>query len=678
VQYRIGVFFLVIIVTTSIILLQYNQDENDLNLLLDKSGPYIGVNFPKNLGYNGEGITIAVIDTGIDHRHPDLFGFGPDGKVVQGYNYVENDKMAIDTNGHGTEVAGIIAADGQLSGIAPKSSLISYKVSKDGDSVSSDLIVKAIEQAIIDDVDIINISLGVNRTNSKIDDTVNKAIQEGIVVVVAAGNDGPESNTIGSPGINPNPITVGATYNNITSSLVATLEVEEKQFQILPMVGIEALDEPVKAEILFGSFGREGDLSENDFTNSIILVERGSDIEGEIVYFSDKEKNAANAGAKAIVVYNNEPGIFLGELLHQFAPEDYQPRIPTISMSREDGLVLKEMAQNRTVGTLHVFYNPDFVAHFSSRGPISPFYIKPDLVAPGAFVNTTLTDGKYNFTSGTSFAAPHVTGAAAILLQKNPNLLPNEIKSLLVTTTDSVSDAYGNQFSLNAAGSGRLNVTRAFEGNLIITPPYLTFYLSPENPFHKQTLQLDPINGGLEDIKIKFEGPEFVEFNYQLNGETLDITSSLEDVFFEKFEGKMIIQHDGTSYNVPMIGQITKGAVSVLEQDGKLNFVISHPDEWSYAKISLINKETGKWDTVSATPSKEASILVFKNGEYWVEANIEVDGETFDAYETIKVRTASLDSNPNPFALLEIPERPIIIIFAIAILIALVGLKIRR
>ena len=140
----------------------------------------------------------------------------------------------------------------------------------------------------------------------------------------------------------------------------------------------------------------------------------------------------------------------------------------------------------------------------------------------------------------------------------------------------------------------------------------------------------------------------------------------------------MIIQHDGTSYNVPMIGQITKGAVSVLEQEGKLNFVISHPDEWSYAKISLINKETGKWDTVSATPSKEASILVFKNGEYWVEANIEVDGETFDAYETIKVRTASLDGNPNPFALLEIPEKPIIIIFAIAILIALVGLKIRR
>ena len=71
--------------------------------------------------------------------------------------------------------------------------------------------------------------------------------------------------------------------------------------------------------------------------------------------------------------------------------------------------------------TAMLFYHPDFVAHFSSRGPVSPFYIKPDLVAPGAFVNTTLTDGKYNFTSGTSFAAPHVSGASALLLEKKPS-----------------------------------------------------------------------------------------------------------------------------------------------------------------------------------------------------------------------------------------------------------------
>ena len=90
--------------------------------------------------------------------------------------------------------------------------------------------------------------------------------------------------------------------------------------------------------------------------------------------------------------------------------------------------------RNDDEGIIHLFYNPDFIAHFSSRGPVSPFYIKPDIVAPGAYINTTQNNGIYNFTSGTSFAAPHVTGAAALLLQKNPELENHEIKSLLLTT----------------------------------------------------------------------------------------------------------------------------------------------------------------------------------------------------------------------------------------------------
>ena len=136
----------------------------------------------------------------------------------------------------------------------------------------------------------------------------------------------------------------------------------------------------------------------------------------------------------------------MGELIHEFIKPYYKPQIPVVSIDREEGLEIIESIKNGNKAIMHLFYNPDFVTHFSSRGPVSPFYIKPDLVAPGAYINTTQSTGGYNFTSGTSYAAPHVSGAAALLLQKNPDLHHHEIKSLLVTTTEPVSDAYEQEF----------------------------------------------------------------------------------------------------------------------------------------------------------------------------------------------------------------------------------------
>jgi len=116
---------------------------------------------------------------------------GLDGKVIGGYNFIQPDELPMDTNGHGTKVAGVIAADGNTFGVAPKAKILAYKVSEDGEGVSSELISGAIQKAIEDEADIINISLGVNRTNSKIDNAVNHALDNGIFVVTAAGNDGP-------------------------------------------------------------------------------------------------------------------------------------------------------------------------------------------------------------------------------------------------------------------------------------------------------------------------------------------------------------------------------------------------------------------------------------------------------------------------------------------------------
>ena len=196
------IFSITLVLISSFIVLQSFEPENQIKTFIGNSVPYIGSEIPRMDGIDGTGIKKAVIDTGVDFDHPDLFGWGPDGKVIGGYNFIQENQLPMDTNGHGTKVAGIIAADGSVLGVAPKAKILAYKVSEDGEGVSSELIREAIEKAIGDKADIINISLGVNKTNSKIDDAVNLALDNGIFVVTAAGNDGPDLETIGSPGRN--------------------------------------------------------------------------------------------------------------------------------------------------------------------------------------------------------------------------------------------------------------------------------------------------------------------------------------------------------------------------------------------------------------------------------------------------------------------------------------------
>ena len=651
--------------------MQFFESNDVFHTYIDKSVPFIGANSPRLEGFDGNGIKIAVIDTGVDFNHPDLFGWGPDGKVIGGYNFIQEGKPPLDTNGHGTQVAGVIAADGQLVGVAPKAKILAYKVSENGEAVSSDLIIKAIDKSIEDGVDIINISLGVNKTNASIEHAVNRALEKGIFVVVAAGNDGPIPQTIGSPGRNYGAVTVGATYNNLTSSLVATLEVNEKPYTVIPMVGSSKLNEPIVSKIVFGGYGKEKDLKDINATNSILLVERGSDIKGDLLYFSTKEKNAANAGAKALIVYNNEPGIFLGELIHEFVEADYKPQIPVVSIDRKEGLEIKESLQEKNNASLHLFYNPDFVAHFSSRGPVSPFYIKPDIVAPGAYINTTQTNNMYNFTSGTSFAAPHVSGAAALLLEKYPNIQNYEIKSLLMTTTEPVSDAYGQEFSLNDAGSGRINIAKAFNAKLIITPPNFVINLSSDNTIAQKQLELKLLGGTLENLKVEFEGPEFIQFANSLEENNLLIEIKILGKNYGDHEGKIIINHDEIKYVIPFLIHYTEGSISVNQKDGRLDFTIYHPQQWSFAKISVINSENGKTETITATPERDASIRINENAEYWIDAKIKVGGKTFDAYDTIEVN--SINEDQNEYESLDIPEKQIVIISGIIIMVGIVG-----
>ena len=670
-------FSLLVVGVFSIVITNFVSLEENFELLLDNSGPYIGAEFPKQLGFTGNGIRIGVIDTGINLEHPDFFNSDQISRFLKGYDFVDNDSIPQDTNGHGTQVTGIIAADGQLIGIAPKVEIFSYRVSSDGESVPSDLIIKAINRAVEDRVDIINISLGVNMTHAKIDNAVNNAIDHGIVVVAAAGNSGPDKSTIGSPARNPNAITVGATYNNRDSSMVSTLQVGETQFQVLPMLGTNIISDPISTDIIFGKYSRENDFDDLDVRGKIVLAERGGETPDEIVFFSDKEIFASKNGAKGLVVYNNQPGIFFGELIHEYVSEDYYPSIPTVSMTREEGLELKKILESETSATLNVFNHPDFIATFSARGPVSPFYQKPDLVAPGVFVNTTSLKNFYNITSGTSYAAPHVSGAIALLLEKNPELTPHEIKSILITTSDVITDQYKKEFEFDAGGAGRIDLEKAFNSELIFDPPKLIFNLSGQEISERHVIKMNAFGDSINIQKVEFSGEDNVEFDYEVKDSSLYITSKLIENKSGVFESRAFITYNDIAYQVPIIVRVTEATIVILEKENELSFQVKRPIDWEYAKITVTNSETFEEQTLSITPTKFESLKLYEAGRYWIETNIKNNEESFDVYDVYDIKTDAKEKKPIVSST-ELPERALIILIIIFSIVIIVGLKFRR
>ncbi len=149
---------------------------------LDNIGAYDAWNFSI-----GEGVNIAVIDTGIDYRHPEIAdNFGK----IKGYDFVENNGDPMDKNGHGTHVAGICA--GANYGVSPGSALYAVRVLDENGSGSESNVIAGIEWAIKNGMDVANLSLGSPVASSAFEDICYLAWKQGLVVCAAAGNDGGE------------------------------------------------------------------------------------------------------------------------------------------------------------------------------------------------------------------------------------------------------------------------------------------------------------------------------------------------------------------------------------------------------------------------------------------------------------------------------------------------------
>jgi len=438
------------------------QSENNIEII---GGEKIRGYFdPTHRRLTGKGVVVGVIDTGMDYNHPDLKR-----SYLKGRDLVDYDDDPMETTGlygqstlHGTHVAGIIAANGKIQGVAPDAKIIAYRALGPGGSGTTEQVLAAIDRAIKDKVDILNLSLGnnVNGPDLPISLALNKAVEKGITAVTSSGNSGPNMWTVGSPGTAARAISVGAS-TPILKVPYLSIDGRSEKLRLEPMQGSVNWRLDRTYEIVYGKLGKKEDLSLA--SGKIVLLQRGE------LTFSEKARNALDAGAAAVIIYNNLNGPFIGNL-------DQKIDIPVATLPKHLGQELaNELVKNNLYIKTDIIEEKDFLASFSSRGPVtSTWEIKPDVVAPGVAITSTIPGG-YLALQGTSMAAPHVAGAAALIKQAHPDWGPDDIKAALMNTATPILNEKKLPYKTYEQGAGRIQITEAVETDSLVQPASLQF-----------------------------------------------------------------------------------------------------------------------------------------------------------------------------------------------------------
>ncbi|KAG2232824.1 peptidase S8/S53 domain-containing protein [Thamnidium elegans] len=420
-------------------------------LLLDENGPSLPFSHTmtqvdkvvSDLKLKGKGVVVGIIDSGIDYRHPAFGGgFGPGFQVRYGYDLVGSRFNSrnpysrrqsetplddcLDGNGHGTHVAGIIAANDKFfnfTGVAPEVTLGAWRVFGCDGTTSNDLVIKALISAHEAGCDVINLSLG-GPSNWAEDPTAliaNRISEKGSIVIAAAGNDGAKGAFyISSPGSGLSNIAVASIDNvyNLQQSAVTEegseypylLSSTTKTFPAGQLVNY--INEESNADACFGT------RPDNDLRGKIALVQRGK------CTFDEKADIVRKNGGAGIVVYDNQDETI-------FKAEALTIKIPMASVTLMAGKELKRLINTntrykdglhiefRTALTPHKVSSGNRMSRFSSVGPLYDMTMKPDFAGPGGFIFSTLpiSNGGYGMLSGTSMAAPYIAGAYALYIQ---------------------------------------------------------------------------------------------------------------------------------------------------------------------------------------------------------------------------------------------------------------------
>ncbi|WP_066065358.1 S8 family serine peptidase [Neobacillus soli] len=467
---------------------------------MNTSSPFLDVPSVWALGYKGQGVKVAVLDTGIDYNHPEFqnvykggYNFVPQTDTKQyardraaddPYETTPLDRPAgkaeFDANGsafyteHGTHVAGTIAAQGNntfgIKGLAPSVELYAYRVLGAYGSGANSGVIAGIDKAAQEKMDVINLSLGGSSNSQTASDAVaiNNAALAGVTAVIATGNSGPNRGTIGSPSTAAYAISVANSTvpeTTMKGQASVTLEGSDPTSYDMDLMGWKFGTKP--GELLSGTYdvvavpglGEAKDYNGLDVQGKVALISRGT------IAFVDKIANAKKAGAVATIIHNNTgtapAGVFLGD---SFA------FIPTFDMSTTNGNALRTaLATKKATVTFGNFTESktagDDINSSSSRGPANPnFDLKPDVSAPGTNIMSSVPAyGKdfpdasylesYDRFTGTSMATPHVAGIAALLKSEHPDWTPFDIKVAISNTAKQLDVKKYDVFS---QGPGRV------------------------------------------------------------------------------------------------------------------------------------------------------------------------------------------------------------------------------
>ena len=539
----------------------YKIDATATNIELIGGEKVRGIFDKKGHRLTGKGVKVGVIDTGVDYDHPDLHrNYGG------GHDLVDGDDDPMETKGtvggstlHGTHVAGIIAANGRISGVAPEATIIAYRALGPGGMGTTEQVLAAIDQAIEDKVDVLNLSLGneINGPDLPISLAINKAVEKGITAVTSSGNSGPNKWTVGSPGTATKAISVGASTPPL---LVPYLSVSnQEKIRLEPLMGSERWKLDRSKEMVYGGIGRKKDIK--DAKGKIVLIKRGT------LTFTKKAKNALKAGASGVIIFNNTEGGFLGNLEEPL-------EIPVASITMAEGERLKKALKgSKEFVRMDLVEEKDILADFSSRGPVTDTWeIKPDVVAPGVAIKSTIPDG-YLALQGTSMAAPHVAGASALIKQAHPDWGPQQIKSALMNTAVPIKDRDGKGYRTYEQGAGRIQVEKAVNAETLVLPGSLRFgKFRLADRMHRHTTVVEVQNHGKETKRYSFTTPKRAE------GIDWELPMSFELKVGEKKKVEVSMLVDPTVFK----GKIHDGYLTLTEGADQISipylYVLEEPD----------------------------------------------------------------------------------------------------